>query len=151
MADTNDRTSAESGHRALSGARRMADIGYMYLSAVFVAGVLVQVYLAGIGVFGINALDIGNASSFDAHRTLGGVLEGVAVAMLILALAARESRRTLIAALVLAILVVVAQTALASAGDTNKWVGGLHALDGMVILLLSAWMAIAAWQRQHSR
>ena len=71
--------------------------------------------------------------------------------LLILALAARESRRTMTAALVLVVLVVVAQSALASAGESSRWFGGLHALDGMMILLLSAWMAIAAWRRQHSR
>jgi heme A synthase len=46
------------------------------------------------------------------------------------------------------LLVVVAQSGLAAAGENNKWIGGLHALDGMVILLLSIWLAIAAWRRR---
>jgi heme A synthase len=82
-----------------------------------------------------------------AHRSWGFVLEGVAVVLLVLALIARQSVRTMIAALVLALLVVIAQSALASAGDSNKWIGGLHALDGMFILLLSVWMAVMAWRR----
>jgi len=131
----------------LTGARRGADIAYGYLSALFVVGVLVQVYLAGIGVWGINALKVGDASSFAAHRSWGFVLEGVAVVLLVLALIARQSVRTMIAALVLALLVVIAQSALASAGDSNQWIGGLHALDGMFILLLSVWMAVMAWRR----
>jgi len=52
---------------------------------------------------------------------------------------------------VLALLVTVAQTVLAAAGDSNKWVGGLHALDGMVILLLSVWLAVTAWRRTRAR
>jgi hypothetical protein len=36
------------------------------------------------------------------------------------------------------------------AGDSSKWVGGAHALDGMVILLLSLWLAIAARRRRRS-
>jgi hypothetical protein len=49
---------------------------------------------------------------------------------------------------VLALLVIVAQTALAAAGENSKWIGGLHALDGMVILLLSLWLAITARRRR---
>ena len=49
----------------------------------------------------------------------------------------------------LALLVIVAQSGLA-AGDSNKWLGGLHALDGMVILLLSLWLAITAWRRRQA-
>jgi hypothetical protein len=68
--------------------------------------------------------------------------------LLILALIAWVSRATVVWTLVLALLVVVAQTALAAAGDSSKWIGGLHALDGMVILLLSLWLAITARRRQ---
>ena len=50
----------------------------------------------------------------------------------------------------LALLVIVAQSGLAAAGDSNKWLGGLHALDGMVILLLSLWLAITAWRRRQA-
>jgi hypothetical protein len=89
-------------------------------------------------------------SSFDAHRTWGFVLAGLAGVLLILALAAHKSRRTMVAALVLFLLVVVAQSALASMGEGSAWVGGLHALDGIVILLISAWIALAAY-RQRSR
>jgi membrane protein implicated in regulation of membrane protease activity len=53
-----------------------------------------------------------------------------------------------LASLLLALLVVVAQVALAAAGDSNKWVGGAHALDGMVILLLSLGLAVTAWRRR---
>jgi hypothetical protein len=145
--NTSGRDAGEAGRGTLTGARRGADIAYGYLSALFVVGVLVQVYLAGIGIWGINALTVGNASSFAAHRTWGFSLGAVALVLLILALIARQSVRAMIAALVLALLVVVAQSALASAGDSNKWIGGLHALDGMFILLLSAWIAVVAWRR----
>jgi hypothetical protein len=137
--------------RRLDGARGVIDVIYTYLAALFVLGVLVQVYLAGLGIFGINASKVANASSFDAHRDWGGVLMVIAIVLLILALAARPSRATVIGALVLALLVTVAQTALAAAGDSNKWVGGLHALDGMVILLLSVWLAVTAWRRTRAQ
>ena len=94
----------------------------------------------------MNACLVGR-SQLRCRRTWGFTLGPVALVLLILALIARQSARAMIAALVLALLVVVAQSALASAGDSNKWIGGLHALDGMFILLLSAWTAVVAWRR----
>jgi len=133
------------------GARGVIDVIYSYLAAFFVLGVLVQVFLAGVGVFGINASKVANASSFDPHRAWGSVLMAIAFVLLILALIAWASRATVIGTFVLAVLVIVAQSGLAAAGDSNKWLGGLHALDGMVILLLSLWLAITAWRRTRAR
>jgi Family of unknown function (DUF6220) len=133
-----------------SGARRVIDTVYGYLAALFVLGVLAQVYLAGIGIFGINATKLANATSLDPHRAWGTVLMVISLVLLILALIAWAARATVIGTFVLAVLVVVAQTALAAAGESNKWIGGLHALDGMVILLMSVWLAIAAWRRRKA-
>jgi hypothetical protein len=52
-----------------AGARRAVDVAYGYLAAFFVLGVLIQVYLAGIGIFGINSAKVANATSLDPHRT----------------------------------------------------------------------------------
>jgi hypothetical protein len=145
-----EQTPVVSGRRPLTGVRRTADTGYAYLSALFFAAVLVQVFLAGMGVFGIDALEVDEASSFDAHRAWGFVLAGLAGVLLVLALAARESRWTMMGALVLFLLVMFAQSVLASIGESSAWVGGLHALDGMVILLISA-SALLANRRRRSR
>ena len=138
--------------RPRSGLRRGADLAYGYLAAFFVLGVLFQVYLAGEGVFGSNARKVADASSLDPHRMWGGVLMVLSLVLLILALVAWPSVRTVLSTLLLAVLVTVAQTGLAAAGDSNKWLGGAHALDGMIILLLSLWLAIASWRRRsHSK
>jgi len=79
------------------------------------------------------------------------VLMVISLVMLIMALVAWASRGTVIWTFVLALLVIVAQSGLAAAGESNKWIGGLHALDGMVILLLSIWLAIAARRRRQAR
>ena len=133
-----------------TGARRAAGVAYGYLAAFFVLGVLVQVYLAGIGIFGINSGKVADATSLDPHRAWGTVLMVLSLILLILALIAWVSRATVIWTVVLALLVIVAQTALAAAGDNSKWIGGLHALDGMVILLLSLWLAITARRRRRT-
>ncbi|MBO0810025.1 MAG: hypothetical protein J2P32_17150 [Actinobacteria bacterium] len=146
------RTSQPAATRQRSaGVRHGIDIAYGYLAGAFVLGVLLQVYFAALGIFGINARKVADASSFDPHRAWGTVLMITAVVLLILALAAWQSRATVIGTFVLAVLVVVAQSLLASAGDSNKWVGGLHGLDGMIILLLSVWLAVSAWRRLRGR
>jgi hypothetical protein len=137
-------------HRRRSGARRAADVVYGYLAAFFVLAVLLQVFLAGVGVFGINATKVANATSLNLHREWGSVLMVISLVLLILALIAWASRGTVIGTVVLAALVIVAQSELATLGESSKWFGGLHALDGMVILLLSLWLAIAAWRRRRS-
>ena len=142
------KTGVAAAQESRSGFRRGADVAYGYLVALFVLGVLFQVFLAGVGVFGINARKVANASSFDPHRAWGSVLMVLAIVLLLVALAAWQSRGTVIGTFVLALLAVVAQNGLAAAGDSNKWLGGLHALDGMVILLLSLWLAIAARRRR---
>ena len=151
MTDTTERATVKSGPRVLTGYRRKVDTVYAYLSALFFAGVLVQVFLAGVGVFGINALKVANASSFNAHRAWGFILMLTSLVLLIVALAAWQSARTMISAFVLALLTVIAQNVLAALGDSNKWFGGLHALDGMLILLLSLWIAMLGWRRVRSR
>ena len=133
------------------GVRGGFDLVYGYVAAFFVLGVLAQVFLAGVGIFGINARKVANATSLDPHRSWGSVLMVISLIMLIMALVAWASRGTVIGTFVLALLVIVAQSGLAAAGENNKWLGGLHALDGMVILLLSLWLAIAARRRRLAR
>jgi len=138
----------------LVGWRRGVDRAFIYLVTLFFVGVLVQVFLAGVGAFGElgdHVTKLEDASSLDAHRNLGFILGGVAVILLILALLARASRATWIGALVLAVLAFVAQSALASGGEDNKWVGGLHALDGIIILLLAGWLTGMGHRREAAR
>ncbi len=135
----------------LTGWRRGVDQVYAFLSGLFVLAILVQVFLAGVGVFGDHAAKVANASSFDPHRDLGTALGIVAVVLFLVALAARQSRRTVVGALLLAALTLAAQPALANGGDSNKWVGGFHAIDGMLILFISVWLAGTAHRRQAQR
>ena len=121
------------------------------MAILFVLAVLVQVFLAGVGVFGDHVKHVANATSFDPHRALGNALGGAALILFLAALIARLPRLTVVGALLLAVLTIIAQSVLAAGGDNNKWIGGLHALDGMVILLLSLWLAGAAYRRKVVR
>jgi hypothetical protein len=94
-------------------------VAYGYLAAFLVFGVLVQVYLAGMGIFGINSGKVADATSLDPHRAWGTVLMVLSRILLILALIPWASRATVIWTVVLALPVIVAQTASAAAGDNS--------------------------------
>jgi Family of unknown function (DUF6220) len=124
----------------VSRASRTAGKIFAGVAAITALAVVVQVFLAGSGVFGIDAAKVEDAGSFDPHRVLGEVIAGLTLVMLIAALVARAAKRIMWASIVLFLLAEFAQHGLASAGDSNKWLGGLHALDGVVILLIALWL-----------
>ena len=93
------------------------------LALLFLAGGVLQFFLAGLGAFG--------ASSFDTHAAVGTLLTIVALVVLILAAVGR--REALQASAVLFALMIV-QNILGAAGDDVGVLGGLHPVTGLLIL-----------------
>jgi hypothetical protein len=135
---------------ALTGWRAGVDRVYRYLIGLYVVALVLLVYLAGEGIFGEHATKIADAKSLDPHRVFGSVLGLVAIVLFLLALAARVNRATVINTLVLALLAFVGQHALAGAGESNKWVGGFHVIDGVGIFALAVWLAYSTHRRSRS-
>lgn len=132
--------STPGGTSGVSGARAAADTVFAYLAALLVLGIVVQFFLAGVGVFGIDGKDLDKATSLDPHRALGHILAGVAILMFIAALVARTGKAKIWVSIVIALLVELVQSALAGGGENHHWLGGLHALNGIIILGLAGWM-----------
>ena len=124
----------------VTGARAAADTVFAYLAALLVLGIVVQFFLAGLGVFGIDGKDLDKATSLDPHRALGHMLAGVAILMFIAALVARTGKAKIWVSIVIALLAELVQSALAGGGEDHHWLGGLHALDGLIILGLAGWL-----------
>lgn len=141
---TTSRRHAEPAPAELGSVRRGIDLAFAVLAALFTFAVLAQVFLAGAGAFAQHTVH----HPFAAHEDLGNVLGIAAIVLFVLALVARVNRSTLIGALVLALLTELAQHGLAQAGHHNRWVGGVHAFDGMLILVLAIWLALAAGRRR---
>ena len=119
---------------------RTARIIYRYLTALFLADVLLQFFLAGAGVFsagpGTAARD---SSALDPHRMNGMVVMILALLLLIAALVARNGRwKWILALLVLTLL----QPVLAIAGAA----GGLHVLNAAFILGIGGMLTYRAWR-----
>jgi hypothetical protein len=107
------------------------------VAAVFVAGCLVQVFLAGLGVFD-------DPASFLTHASFGYLLGTVTLAMLILALLAREPRR--VVGLTILVLVQFAlQSLLVGVRVDYPKLAALHPVNGFLILVVGILIARMSW------
>ncbi len=142
-------TGTRSPETAETGLRRAAQTGYRWLLLAFLVLGAVQIFLAGLGAFRIDNLGVSGDTAFAPHRAVGFAMGGVALFILILALMARPGVRAVIGSALLFLLVFLVQSLLVSLADNTVWFGGLHALDGLAILGIAAFLYLAA-RRQHS-
>jgi hypothetical protein len=95
---------------------------------IFMAGLVVQFYLAGTAVF--------NALSYQPHRMLGFVLTILAILLPVLALAGRMGRKVVGMALLLVALVIV-QALLPALRGPAPWIAALHPANALVLMGVS--------------
>lgn len=100
---------------------------HLVLVVAIALGVFLQVYLIGAYIFGAGQ------AALDAHRTAGFTVHGLEVLVFVVALFAWLSRPDIILSAALAVVGTV-QVALASA---TKWVGALHPLGALFVLVLA--------------
>lgn len=93
---------------------------------------LVQVWLAGRGVF--------DTTGFDPHRTLGYTLELMPVILLVLGLAGGMGRRIALLAVAIFLLIIL-QSIFVVLKDGYPAVAALHPVNGFLILLVSIVLA----------
>jgi multisubunit Na+/H+ antiporter MnhE subunit len=96
------------------------------LTVLFLLGVVVQFFLAGLYVFG--------GTSIETHRVLGFILAAAALLLIILALVGRLPRRTVLLTVLLLGLTIL-QSVLANI-DINE-VGALHPVNALVIAFVA--------------
>lgn len=119
---------AKKAAHTLTGFRRGADVATCYLALGFAGLGIVQIFLAGVGVFG---------HDFDMHTLLGRVLSTIAILIVIFALAARRSKKDVVLAIIILILAGAATSIFANLGWDSKWLGGMHALSGIVSVIIA--------------
>ena len=131
----------------MSGVRRGARSVLKWFSPLYVVLIIVQMFLAGEGVFRLRTVYdsdtckkaiCGGSTTLDPHRFLGFVLtQPLALLFLITALLAwHPDVRVRVVTIVVPILTFV-QLVLAGIG---KWVGGLHVLNAVLILGMYGWL-----------
>ena len=118
--------------------RSFARTAHPIVTTVFVACAILQVFLAGLGVFD-------DPKAFITHRDFGYMFGWLTLAMLVLALVGRMPGR--ITGLSVLLLVLFAlQSALVALRTDLPAVAALHPLNGFLILGVAVVTARSSWQ-----
>jgi len=128
----------------LTGARRGALLAYRWLLLAFLLAGGAQIFLAGLGVFSVTGHGASTDRAFGAHRGLGFAMAGAAVIILIFAFIARPGVLPLALAGVLVVQTCLLQSLLAGLADNAALYGGLHALDGLLVLGIAGFLYASA-------
>jgi len=110
---------------------------HLIVASLFVAGVVVQVFLAGLGVFD-------DPARFATHRDWGYMLELLPIVMLVLALVGRLGRRQIAFAIALFAMFIL-QSILVAFRVDQPMIAALHPVNGFAILLVGIEAAREAW------
>jgi hypothetical protein len=129
-----------------------------WFSALYVVLIVIQVYLAGEGIFGLNVIKhsddcdkhganlsaapcIGNTKTLDAHRALGFFLTlPGALLFLIVALIAWYPDTRIRTISIIAPILTFVQMILPG---TGRWGAALHPVNAIVILVMYGWLFFA--------
>jgi hypothetical membrane protein len=117
--------------------QRYARLGFLVTAWLFVAATVVQVFLAGLGVFGVPPGD------FSTHRAWGYTFGFLILVLIALGLVGRVSRRELGLSLLLIVLFALQSVFVAVRVDYPA-VAALHPLNGFAILLVGIYLALGA-------
>jgi hypothetical protein len=139
------------GREAPVAARRAGVFrGYQWALLTFLLAGVVQIFLAGLGVFSLQDQGLAAAgdSAFAPHRTLGFAMGGIALLILVLAVIARAGAGAIAGSAALVLLTSVMQSVLAGLGDSHAVFGALHALDGLLILSTAGYLYARSRRRE---
>lgn len=112
------------------------------VGAVFVGCIVIQVFLAGLGVFD-------DPSSFATHREFGYLIGMFTLVLLVLSLVAR-SRRQVTGYSALLLVQFALQSVLVALRADVPWLAALHPINGFLILLVAIAVTRAAWAERRA-
>jgi hypothetical protein len=109
---------------------------FLAVSWLFVAGLVGQVYLAGMGVFGGN---------FENHVTWGYTVTWLPVLMFLFGLVGRVGRLDIgLSALLFA--QGILQSIFVLQRETSPAIAALHPVNGVLMLVIGIYLGIDAWR-----
>jgi len=118
--------------------RSAATSAYHWIALIITAGLVVQFFLAGVGVFG--------ADSFDAHKSVGWILHTASILILIAAIIGPRDRKSILMSIAF-IVVFTIQAMLPGAADDSPWLAAFHPLLALVVLGMAAHIGMPAISR----
>jgi hypothetical protein len=117
--------------------RSVARLALPVAAGAFVACAVIQVFLAGLGVFD-------DPDRFITHRAFGYLFGWLTLVILVLALLGRSSRRVVGLSVLLLVLFAFQSVFIAVRADLPA-IAALHPLNGFAILLVGVVLTREAW------
>jgi hypothetical protein len=117
--------------------RTAARTGLAIVAALFAVLLIVQVFLAGLGVFD-------SPSAFATHRDFGYTISLLILPILVLALVGRDPKGLVLLTVVLAVQMVL-QSVFVAMRTTNPGMAALHPVNGVLMLVITLVIARWAW------
>jgi hypothetical protein len=117
--------------------RTGARTGLAIVAALFAVLLIIQVFLAGLGVFE-------SPSAFATHRDFGYTISLLILPILILALVGRAPKGLVGLTVILAIQMIL-QSVFVAMRTSNPAVAALHPVNGVLMLVFSLVIARWAW------
>jgi hypothetical protein len=114
-------------------------LAYHWIALIITAGLVVQFFLAGVGVFG--------AESFDAHKNMGFILHTASVLILIAAIIGPRDRKSILFSIAF---IVVFTIQISLPGTDEPWVAAFHPLLALVVLGMAAHIGMPAISRRRA-
>jgi heme A synthase len=118
--------------------RSAARSAFPFVAGLLAVGAIVQVFLAGLGVFD-------DSSAFMTHRDVGYMLSLLPIVMAVLALVGGLPRRFAGLSALLFVLFIL-QSVFVAARESTPAIAALHPLNGFLILGLAILLAWQSWQ-----
>jgi hypothetical protein len=119
----------------------IARTAYPVVAGLFVACALIQVFLAGLGVFD-------DPEAFITHRNFGYMFGWLTLVLLVIALVGRMSRRYVGLAVLLLVLFALQSVFIALRADMPA-VAALHPMNGFLILATSLVATWTSWKARN--
>ena len=119
-------------------ARSIARTAYPLVAGLFVACTVIQVFLAGLGVFD-------DPNAFITHRNFGYLFGWLTLVLLVIALVGRMPRRFVGPAVLILVLFSLQSVFVALRADMPA-IAALHPLNGFLILGVATSTAWTSWK-----
>lgn len=116
--------------------RTWAATGYLIVAWIFVACAVVQVFLAGLGVFA-------GYANFITHRDFGYAFGLLTIVLIVLAVVARLPRVLILGSVVLLVLFAL-QSVFIVFRTSSPAIAALHPVNGFLIVLVAVWLGLRA-------
>jgi hypothetical protein len=122
----------------MSMVRSAARSAFPFVAGLFAVCAIIQVFLAGLGVFD-------DPASFVTHRDFGYMISLLPIVLVVLALVGGMPRRYAGLSALLFVLFIF-QSVLVQARESMPAVAALHPLNGFLILAIGILLAWQSWQ-----